>query len=94
MVERMQREINKLVRAPVAEEPDDWERLLKYAQCILRATPLKVLGDRSPHQVVTGLLPKLPSALIASGPTEAQPLEKYMEKLLVRGQETSCAHGV
>ena len=63
VVERMHRTLNEIVTKMVQDHPGDWETKLKYAQFVLRTAPMKVLGDRSPYEVVTGLRPSMPAML-------------------------------
>ena len=44
-------------------------------------TPLKSLGGRSPYQVVTGLIPRLPRVLLAEGPLGVLSPNEYVDRL-------------
>ena len=82
VVERMHRTLKSIGKALVQASPEHWPDMLQYAQCILRILPLKVLGDRSPYEVVTGLRPKLPSALLAKFPVQETTVDTYSEALI------------
>ena len=82
MVESMHKTMNHLVRGLVQEHPEDWENVLPYAQCILRITPLKALGGRSPYEVVTGLRPKLPRLFEPGQAVQEISVNDYSKRLL------------
>ena len=54
---------------------DDWEEMIPFAQGILRASKMPELGGRSPYEVVTGIKPKLPVAMVTEGPREFVPVD-------------------
>jgi hypothetical protein len=81
MVESMHKMLNLLVRGLVQEHPEKWEKMLPLAECILRIIPLKALGGRCAYEVVTGMKPKLPSALDPALKVEYLTLSDYCEKL-------------
>ena len=54
----------------VEDLPDEWEEALPYAQMILRCVPMACLGGRSPYEVVTGLRPKMPAAMLTRLPVD------------------------
>ena len=88
MVESMHRKVNGIVRGLVQKRPEDWEERMPYAQCILRAVPLKALRMRSPFEVVLGLRPKFPSSLIAEADIREITTEEYVQQILGYFQET------
>ena len=63
-------------------EPDAWPNIIPYCQCILRILPMRVLGGRSPYEVVTGLKPKLPTALVAKFPVQEVSVDEYAAGLV------------
>ncbi len=63
MVERMHQTLNRVVRGLVQDHPEDWQSKIPYAQFLLRTTPLKVLGSRSPYEVITGIKPGMPAVM-------------------------------
>ena len=81
MAESMHKPMNQLVRGLVQDHPEDWEARMPYCQAILRIMPMKVLGGRCPYEVVTGLKPKLPSALDPHSRIEAINVGEYCDKL-------------
>ena len=88
MVERLHQSLNKVMRGLVQEHPKDWEQMLPYTQFILRCTPMKALGGRSPYEVVTGIRPAMPASMKASGPVNRLTVDEYCERLLRYLQET------
>ena len=82
MVERMHRTLKIIGRAVVQENPNNWPTMMPYAQCVLRVIPLKSLGGRSPYEVVTGLRPKLPIALLTKFPVQEISVDTYAERLV------------
>ena len=81
MVESMHKTLNQVVRGLVGERPKDWEEMIPFAQCILRTSPMKDLEWRTPYEVVTGMKPKLPVAMVTEGPREFLPVGTYVEQL-------------
>ncbi len=65
MIERLHQTLNKVIRGLVHDHPEDWESMIPYAQFLLRTTPMKVLGGRSPYEVVTGIKPGMPAVMKA-----------------------------
>ena len=74
--------MTQIVKQLVQENPQEWEQMLPYAECIIRITPSDTLVQRSPYQVVTGLQPKLPRALIGDSPVITLGVGEYVSKLL------------
>ena len=81
-VESMHRTLNTLVRAVVDGNPERWEEALMYAQCMLRCAPMACLGGRSPFEVVTGLKPRFPRAILGAVPVEARSVDVYVKDLM------------
>ena len=81
MVESMHKKVNQIVRGLVQEHPEDWEERMPYCETILRIIPMKVLGGRSPYEVVYGIRPKLPAALDPSKAVEKISVGEYVERL-------------
>ena len=81
MVESMHKTLNGLVRCLVEGNASEWEMMLPYAQCILRIMPMKVLGGRSPYEVVMGFRPRLPASLIGEVPVTEVSVDTYVSKL-------------
>ena len=77
----MHRTMTHTLRMLLQEYPNEWEEMVPYCECILRITPLKSLGGRSPYQVVTGLIPRLPRALLAEGPLGVLSPNEYVDRL-------------
>ena len=77
----MHRTLNGVVRGLVEDCPDCWERMLPFAGCILRTSPMAVLGGKSPYEVVTGLVPKMPIAALATQPVKSLDVGEYVKKL-------------
>ena len=46
------------------------------------------LGGRSPYEVVTGIKPKLPVAMVTEGPREFVPVDEYVRRLQQYMEET------
>ena len=82
VVERMHRTMKAIGKALAEGHPADWPEMLPYAQCVLRILPLKSLGGRSPYEVVTGLKPKLPSAMLVKYPVQEITVDSYAEQLV------------
>jgi len=82
MVERMHRTMKLVGKALTEDHPHGWPDMIPYAQCILRILPLKALGNRSPYEVVTGLRPKLPTAMVARFPVQEITVDLYAEQLI------------
>ena len=85
-VERMHRTLNKLVRALVDDDPEDWERHLQFAVLLLRTSPMAALGGRSPYEVVTGLKPRMPRSMTGAFPVAELTTEDYVKELLASHQ--------
>jgi hypothetical protein len=66
----------------IGENPDEWEAMLPYCECILRATPIDAVGGRSPYQVVTGLLLRLPRTLTVDSSVIQVGLNAYVDNLM------------
>ena len=81
LVERMHRTLNSVVRGLVAEFSGDWEERVPFCECILRISPMKALGGRTPYEVVTGLKPRLPSGLDMAQPVRRATVGDYAERL-------------
>ena len=81
MIESMHKTVNHLVRGLVTDHPEDWESRLPFVQAILRIMPLKALNGRSPYEVVTGLKPKLPTALDPGLSVEHLSVDDYCKRL-------------
>ena len=81
MVESMHKTLNQVVRGLVEDHPEDWEMMLPFAECILRISPMAVLGGRCPYEVVTGLKPRLPAKLAGPGLVVAVEINEYVERL-------------
>ena len=88
MVENLNKRATAVVRGLVEDHPEDWESRLPYAQGILRMLPMKCLGGRSPCEVVLGIKPKLPSALMSHLWVEDINVDDYVKKLSQYMQET------
>ena len=78
----MHRTLNTLVRALVEGRPEDWEDALIYAQLLLRCAPMACPGGRSPYEVVTGLKPRFPRAIMGALPVEARTVDAYVITLV------------
>src|ERR1043165_8686487 len=50
IVESMHKTLNAVMRGIVGEHPEDWERMIPYVQHVLRVSPTKCLGGRSPYE--------------------------------------------
>ena len=81
-VESMSKTLNQLVRGLVRGNPEKWEESLLHAQVLLRASPMKCLGGRSPYEVVTGLKPRMPDALRRGIPAEELGVDEYVRELV------------
>ena len=77
MVESMHKTLNQVVRGLVEEHPEHWERMLPFAECILRASPMAVLGGRCPYEIVTGMKPRFPIALGLRGEAQHVTVDDY-----------------
>ena len=87
-VERMHSTLGHVVRGLVDGHADDWERMLPFVECILRCSPMQVLGGRCPYEVVTGLKPRMPSAITSEQPRVYMGVEEYSQGLLENLRET------
>ncbi len=65
--------------------------MLPFAECILRCSPMKVLGSRCPYEVVTGLKPRLPMAAFGGQVVEFQTRAEYVGKLHEYWKQTHAA---
>ena len=74
--------MNKIVRALVEDDPEDWERHIQIAVLLLRTSPMSALGGRSPYEVVTGLKPRMPRSMTGAIPVAEVSTETYVKKLL------------
>ena len=77
----MHRTLNSILRRLIEDNPVEWESMLPYVECILRSTPLESLGGRSPYQVVTGLVPKMPRAVLQQHGTIPVGIDEYMSRV-------------
>ena len=68
----MHKTVNIVARGLVQEHPEDWEIMIPFVECILRCSLVAVPGNRRPYEVVTGLKPKVPAAMV-SGPGVPSP---------------------
>jgi hypothetical protein len=82
LVENMHRTMTHIVRSLIEHSPTEWEELIPYCECVLRISPLDSLGGRSPYQVVTGLTPKLPRAMLSNDRVIPVGASEYVSKLL------------
>jgi hypothetical protein len=82
IVERMHRTMKTIGKALTEDDGARWPDLIPYAQCALRILPLKALGGRSPYEVVTGIRPKLPAAMVATFPVQEASVDEYGEMLI------------
>ena len=91
MLESMPKVLNQVARGLVEGHPEDWEMMPRFAECILRISPMAVLGGRCPYEVVTGLRPRLPAKLVGLGPVVAVEVSEYVERLreYLRGAHAS-----
>jgi len=81
-VERMHRTMKEIVAALLHVTPrSDWVEALPYAEFALRTVPMACLGGMCPYEVVTGLKPRLPRALVAEVAGEEVSVTKYVEAL-------------
>ena len=87
-VESMHKTLKHLMLGLVREYPDTWLDKIAFAVFSLRITPMKVLGGRSPYEVVTGLVPRLPRSLMLDGDVEEITPDTYAEGLLVHLRDT------
>ena len=92
LLENLHRTMTAIIRQLVKENPKEWERMTPYAECIVRATPHEALMGRSPYQVVTGLNPKMPRAIMGDRPIITIGISDYVEGLL--GYLRSCYESV
>ena len=74
----MHKTVNTVVKGLVQEYPEEWKEMLPFAECILRCSPMADLGNRSPYEVVTGLKPKMPAAMVAERDREFIPVTDYV----------------
>lgn len=87
MVESMHKTINAIVRGLVEGRAHEWEASMPYAQFILRIMPMKVLGGRSPYEIVLGIKPKLPQSLLGGHSVLDQSTDDYVDKLVKHFRE-------
>jgi hypothetical protein len=88
VVENIQRTLVQILRVMVQENPDKWEEMLPYCQCIVRIMPMPALGGRSPYQVVTGLQPRLPRVVTTDVALMRSGVSNYVDDLLGYLRET------
>ena len=81
MVESMHKTINQITRALVEDHPEDWLERLPFVQNVLRTSPVKALGGRSPYEVVLGLKFKTPASMLGAVPVEERSVNAYVESL-------------
>ena len=74
----MRKIVNTVVIGLVQDHPEAWESMLPFAERILRCSPMAELGKRSPYEVVTGLKPKMPAAMVAERDREYFPVTGYV----------------
>ena len=55
--------------------------MLPFIECTLRCSPVADLGNRSPYEVVTGLKPKMPAAVVSERDREYLPVTDYVAQL-------------
>ena len=80
MVKPLHKAINHLVHGLVDDNPGDWESRIPLCESILRTVPLASLGGRSPYEVVMGIKPGLPAALIISTDEYVAWLSRYFKE--------------
>ena len=78
----MHRTMKTIGKALMEDDGARWPDLIPYAQCALRILPLKALGGRCPYEVVTGIRPKLPAAMVATFPVQEASVDEYGEMLV------------
>ena len=81
-VENLHRTMTQVLRKLLQSKPNEWEEMIPYCECLLRVTPLQSLGGRSPYQVVTGLIPRLPRAVMADQASGAVSVDDYADRLV------------
>ena len=81
-VERMHRTLNGFMQAQLQNNPEGWESKLKPAQFLLSVTPMSVLGNRTPYEVVTGIRPELPHSIAYGQPVRAMSQDEYIKALI------------
>ena len=87
-VESLHKTVNNVVKGLVQEHPEEWEKMLPFAECILRCSPMADLGNRSPYEVVTGLKPKMPVAMVAKSGRGFLPVTEYTVQLQAYMRDT------
>ena len=60
-----------------------------FCESILGTVPLASLGGRSPYEVVMGIKPRLPAALVAGQPVEPISIDEYVARLSRYFKETN-----
>ena len=80
--ERSHRTVNAVVRTLITEHASDWESKLPFAQFALRVLPKRVLGNRSPYEVVTGLKPKMPTNILSGLAPRSVTIDDYAKDLV------------
>ena len=78
----MHHTMTRIIRGLVENHPEEWEEMVPYAQFVLRITPLKSLGGRSPYQVVTGIRPVLPRSLTQGQLVATMSVNDYVDNLV------------
>ena len=64
-----------VVKGLAQEHPEDWESMIPFAECILRRSPMAL------YEVVTGLKPKMPAAMVSEHDRECLPVTDYVVQL-------------
>jgi hypothetical protein len=59
-VEARHQKVNRILASYASSHPESWSRWLPLAQWCMRATPLSYRGNRSPYEIITGMLPQGP----------------------------------
>jgi len=59
-VEARHQKVNRILASYASSHPEAWSRWLPLAQWCMRATPVSYRGDRSPFEIITGMLPQGP----------------------------------
>ncbi len=87
----MRKTLNQVVRGLVEHHPENWMEMLSFAERLLRASPMEVLGGRSPYEVVTGLKPRLPMAHLGDLKVTEVGIADYTKALTEHLTETYAA---
>ena len=70
----MHKTVNTVVKGLVQDHPEEGERMLPVVECVLRCSPIADLENRCPYEVITGLKPKMPAAMVAERDREFLPV--------------------